>query len=315
MWGEDTIALTTATECMRFSGLVDPKIRKEVQVDYEKSVELVYTELAVVFIETGRSLEGLTNAGLTQRSTSCPSWVIDWRTDKEKQPMTLEYPRYWADCGTVPNYSVAMEKLELTIRGVNVDSIFTTVEYDKLYDYHHHLSGAKGLSVWKEHFSEYPTGCEPLHAWIRTVTADLDGRYAGVGRITEETLEAFEASHCWDDKSIDEKRAVIAEQGDEKDDWIARLLEFSQRFGEAVASLSVMRTFFITSKGYMGMGPEPLIEGDVICVVLGCSVPLLIRQTRDHHILVGECFVWGLMDGEALRGRKAHDKLDTFRLR
>lgn len=105
------------------------------------------------------------------------------------------------------------------------------------------------------------------------MTADLDGRYAGVGRITEETLEAFEASHYWDDKSIDEKRAVIAEQGDEKDDWIARLLEFSQRFGEAVASLSVMRTFFITSKGYMGMGPEPLKEGDMICVALGCSVP------------------------------------------
>jgi hypothetical protein len=296
-------------------GLIDPKIRNQIDVDYSKPVELVYTELAVVLIVTSRSLESLTNAGLTQGSTSCPSWVIDLRADKEQQPMSLEYHRYWADCGTIPNYSVSIGKLELTIRGINVDSIFTTVKYDKLYDYHHHLTGAKGLTVWKEYFSEYPTGCEPLHAWIRTVTADLDGRHTGVGRITDETLDGFELAHCWDDKSPDEKRVTVAGKGDDKEDWITRFLDVSQRFADAVASLSVMRTFFISSKGYMGMGPEALREGDQICVALGCSVPLLIRQTEDHHVLVGECFVWGLMDGEALRGRKASDTWDTFRLR
>ncbi|KAE9367972.1 hypothetical protein N431DRAFT_295053, partial [Stipitochalara longipes BDJ] len=281
-------------------GLVDPQVRSKIQVDYDQPVELVYTNLAVVLVETSRSLEGLAHAGLTQGPTSCPSWVIDWRADKEKQPMTLEYHRYWADCGTLPNYSVSMETLELTIRGVNVDSVLTTVRYDKLYDYRHHLTGAKGLSVWKQHFSEYPNGCNPLHAWIRTVTGDLDGRHTNVARLTEENLQGFELAHCWDDKPLDEKRLILRGNGDAQDEWAAWFLAMSERFGEAVASISAMRSFFISSKGYMGLGPEPLREKDRICVMLGCSVPLLVRQSGDHHVLVGECFVWGLMDGEAM---------------
>jgi hypothetical protein len=65
----------------------------------------------------------------------------------------------------------------------------------------------------------------------------------------------------------------------------------------------------------MGMGPKALAEGDLICVVLGCEVPLLLRKNGDHYLLVGECFVWGLVDGEAIRmKRRGDDWLDTFRL-
>ncbi|TVY88090.1 Heterokaryon incompatibility protein 6,OR allele, partial [Lachnellula willkommii] len=63
------------------------------------------------------------------------------------------------------------------------------------------------------------------------------------------------------------------------------------------------RDFFISTSGYMGVGPKALEEGDMICVIPGCNVPLLIRKEGDHHLLVGECFVWGLMDGEAMEGK------------
>lgn len=53
----------------------------------------------------------------------------------------------------------------------------------------------------------------------------------------------------------------------------------------------------------MGVGLKALREGDMICVFPGCQVPLLIRK-GDHHLLVGECFVWGLMDGEAWEGKE-----------
>jgi hypothetical protein len=297
-------------------GLVDPKIGNSIQVDYDKPVELVYTNLVTVIIETSRSMEVLASAGIVQQSTSCPSWVIDWRADPEKQPMEMNYHSYWADCGTVPNYSVSMANMELTVRGITVDSILTTVKYDNiLYDCQHHLSGAKGLSVWKKHFSEYPTGCDPLQAWIRTLTADLEGYHVGVNRITPETLQGFEDVFHWEDKSLNEKKLMMPKKEEDEGDWIPWFLDISQRFADAVAALSAKRTFFISSKGYMGMGPVPLREGDRIGVILGCSVPLLVRPTGDHHVLVGDCFVWGLMDGEALRGRKADDGLDTFRLR
>ncbi|KAH5610309.1 hypothetical protein HBI26_024640 [Parastagonospora nodorum] len=63
---------------------------------------------------------------------------------------------------------------------------------------------------------------------------------------------------------------------------------------------------FFTENGYMGLAPAYLAEpehddGAVvhIAVVLGCSVPLLLRDRDDGtYQLVGTCFVQGWMDGE-----------------
>ncbi|MCJ1437038.1 hypothetical protein MMC27_006423 [Xylographa pallens] len=44
-------------------------------------------------------------------------------------------------------------------------------------------------------------------------------------------------------------------------------------------------------------------KGDVVCVVLGGEVPYVIRPKKNgHYLFVGECYVHGLMDGQALQG-------------
>ncbi|KAH7417920.1 heterokaryon incompatibility protein-domain-containing protein [Cadophora sp. MPI-SDFR-AT-0126] len=60
------------------------------------------------------------------------------------------------------------------------------------------------------------------------------------------------------------------------------------------------RQLMISKKGYIGLGPVPARQGDLICVLYGCSVPVILRKVDKHYILVGECYVHGLMDGEAL---------------
>jgi hypothetical protein len=35
-------------------------------------------------------------------------------------------------------------------------------------------------------------------------------------------------------------------------------------------------------------------------VLLGYSVPVILRLVGDHYLFVGDCFAYGLMDGEAL---------------
>lgn len=68
------------------------------------------------------------------------------------------------------------------------------------------------------------------------------------------------------------------------------------------------RIFFVTDSGYMGFGPQGIQRGDTICVFLGCDVPLILRKIHEHYVLRGECFVLGLMDGEAM------DALDEGRV-
>jgi hypothetical protein len=61
------------------------------------------------------------------------------------------------------------------------------------------------------------------------------------------------------------------------------------------------RRFTITKKGYMGLTPPKAQVGDLICVFIGASTPFVVREMEDGYFrLVGECYVHGLMDGEAM---------------
>jgi hypothetical protein len=118
-----------------------------------------------------------------------------------------------------------------------------------------------------------------------------------------ETYEIRDGHHKQDSISVDDRDSRWEQ-------WEATL-----RIVEAIRRTMMGRKFFLSSSGYMGLGPLALQEGDMICILLGCDVPLLIRKEGDYYRLVGECFVWGLMDGEALKDRKADEKYEVIRLR
>ena len=299
-------------------GLLNSDIRDKTVVDYEKSIEEVYTDFAEALIETSHSLEVLTGAGIARGPSSWPSWVQDlgdWNLDGSKQPKSLRYSKYSASCLTRPNFSKNRKMNELIIRGMAVDSILETVVIEReniVKDATHHITGAKGFHKWEENFEVYPTGCDPVHAWIKTITADIDGNGVNSERQSNEILEEFVIKNRFNDSSGEEKMIMVPVELEKYKEWMLGAF----RFASAVVAASLYRTFFITKSGYMGMGPMPLEVGDTICVVLGCNVPLLLRKYEEHYILVGECFVWGLMDGEAMRmKRKGEYWLDIFRLR
>lgn len=39
---------------------------------------------------------------------------------------------------------------------------------------------------------------------------------------------------------------------------------------------------------------------DTVCVLLGCSVPVVLRKIEDHYIFIGECYVENIMQGEVM---------------
>ena len=45
-------------------------------------------------------------------------------------------------------------------------------------------------------------------------------------------------------------------------------------------------------------------EGDIIAVLLGFDAPVVLRpKANGHHAIIGEAYVHGLMNGEAILGR------------
>ncbi len=56
-----------------------------------------------------------------------------------------------------------------------------------------------------------------------------------------------------------------------------------------------------------GLAPRETQTGDIICVLFGCSVPVILRPQFDpssseimHYEVVGESYIYGMMDGEAI---------------
>jgi SpoVK/Ycf46/Vps4 family AAA+-type ATPase len=63
---------------------------------------------------------------------------------------------------------------------------------------------------------------------------------------------------------------------------------------------SKMRTFFVTRQGYMGVGPNCLGKGDIVCVFLGGKVPFVLHREHSEYLLLGESYVHGIMEGEII---------------
>jgi hypothetical protein len=77
------------------------------------------------------------------------------------------------------------------------------------------------------------------------------------------------------------------------------------------------RRLLVTEQGHVGMAPFRARKGDLVCVLFGCSVPVVLRRIGDDRIFefIGECYLDGFMAGEALKdvesGRRT---VGTFRL-
>jgi hypothetical protein len=59
----------------------------------------------------------------------------------------------------------------------------------------------------------------------------------------------------------------------------------------------------IFKTGLVGSIPSFARPGDVLCIFLGAKIPYVLRPLSDAsetYILIGEAFVYGIMDGEAL---------------
>ena len=70
--------------------------------------------------------------------------------------------------------------------------------------------------------------------------------------------------------------------------------------------------FFQTVEGYIGVSPTSVQDGDIISVLVGASVPIVLRPVIDHqdaYQVVGPCFLQGVMYGEFLLGPLPDDWL------
>ncbi|KAL9033031.1 MAG: hypothetical protein Q9214_007703 [Letrouitia sp. 1 TL-2023] len=87
------------------------------------------------------------------------------------------------------------------------------------------------------------------------------------------------------------------------------------QFNTCVTAATVNRKFFMTAEGWMGTGPPTARQNDLVVVLNGGLTPYVLRPTwsetshagttYSEFTILGDCYVHGIMYGEAM------DRLDA----
>lgn len=83
---------------------------------------------------------------------------------------------------------------------------------------------------------------------------------------------------------------------------------FYGRFFDVVERMSLR--LMTSCNGRIGMASPKAIKGDLICILFGCSIPMILRKVKhkDQYTVVGECFLDEYMEGKAMEQRGKQER-------
>lgn len=65
-------------------------------------------------------------------------------------------------------------------------------------------------------------------------------------------------------------------------------------------TLKSRSAFFRSPQGFIGLAHNQAKHTDYLCILLGASVPFVLRKIDDHYIFIGEAYIHGMMYGKAI---------------
>ena len=78
------------------------------------------------------------------------------------------------------------------------------------------------------------------------------------------------------------------------------------KFVQRVQEVVLNRRLVETECRRLGLAPYRVKRGDFVCILFGCSVPILLRQQNDadtheeYFQIIGDCYIHGIMDGQLI---------------
>jgi hypothetical protein len=89
-----------------------------------------------------------------------------------------------------------------------------------------------------------------------------------------------------------------------------------QLFEDFLVGAMTGRQFMMSNSDMLCLGTGAADPGDLICVLLGCSTPIILRKVKDYYLYIGDVYVDGYMYGKAIDElNNGTRQLQTFELR
>ncbi len=298
--------------------------------DYSLSVLEVYQSFVEVCIQRSAKLDVLNFAMHTQLNK--PSWIPDWSNERGIEVLH-QYkswhhdPFFKASGATIAEFDTIASLGKKTgqrapdgsslsvlcvVTGFVTDvvalqsDVVTNMEDIRSPNF---VLAQQWISMYQSQSTEsgpYRTQNELLAAFRLTAIADANG----------DAIPITRATHLHEEVSAPSFHR-----------WMAN--EYSFKLGEHnflenfyIASWG--RRFVVSKKGYFGLVASEVRPGDLICILFGGQTPFVLRKVANlsnalmggskylgggGHVyqLMGECYVHGIMDGEAYEEFKRGD--------
>ncbi|KKZ65881.1 hypothetical protein EMCG_08386 [[Emmonsia] crescens] len=323
---------------------------KALRPDYNKNLLEVYRDLTRFLIrKPPRVLTVLAHVQHTDDpdQSDFPSWVPKWFQPRQCSILDVGcflagfcdgHFSYFAEAEDMPLSKEPLRPNSLQLRGFHVDrvkSVSEVLEYS--------LSGSFPFQdLWAQMFS-FPINQAqmPLYhdktplvmAFCATLLAaplgaaigDLDLLMGDKKGLTKERFirqgEADAAVYLLSKILIADNISITyGPQGQNLLDQLCSLATMdageggadADRFERGARSICFHRRFYVTEKGYLGIGPRMMRPGDEVCVLFGGRVPFILRRMLDHHLLIGDTYIHerAVMWGEITEGIKRRGRAD-----
>jgi hypothetical protein len=281
------VGLTSAHEDSRFV------------VDYSKGARRVFTDVVQYEVTTTQRLDVICGMLRGPNDLGLPSWVPNWAGAYKNT--LLDREGFKAAGTSLAAATFSTDGKTLTARGFCIGTVKTLGQKSGLLSPVGDENISDLLSAfynWRSlTLPEQGTVPEPwMHEGLCRVMA-VGVIFSFFPQLSqEEYLEGHLGFFCRfcklyrPDLVLDPQLDALAEDNslwaslEERDGWGRYAISESRRH-------FYKRRFFLADLELMGLIHEDAVPGDLICILLGCKIPIILRAVDDHYVLVGDAYV------------------------
>ena len=268
-------------------GLLDNLRVKLPAPDYNLQVADVYIQTMRSLIEHSNSLAILSETDYQSHSLGLPSWVVDWsKTPFQVLQGRIRYT-YHATGESRSSYRFLNYHRVLMVTGKIISSI-------------NYLPKAANNSAYK-----FPYDMREATAGMKK---SMDVAIAAQRLDESINDEVIWRTLCWD---MDEKFTHPAPAATGKQFRMFRDIFHAETEAEDITRRLTREAYYfcqryihsmclcITQEGMIASVPWNAEEGDILALIGGVGTPFVLRSAGCRYHLIGNCFLYGAMNGEA----------------